>query len=188
MSFSSQVCANVKPEGIRASPNIIDSAKLLGACLFCGVEKFFRPGYQANLVAEWLPSLEGVVEKLENGGKVADVGCGYGASTIVMAKAFPKSSFVGFDFHEPSVDREALFVLTLTGIDVSELHHTFEIVRLDADGGLVESPLELAFQELPRQGVQDNHASASVLSHSRHPKLRRLLGQSFFPPSDTITR
>jgi len=75
------------------------------ACLFCGTEKFFRPGYQANLVSEWLPSLDGVVAKLENGAKVADVGCGHGASTIVMAQAFPKSTFIGFDFHEPSVDR-----------------------------------------------------------------------------------
>jgi SAM-dependent methyltransferase len=74
------------------------------SCLFCGVEKFFRPGYQANIVAEWLPSLEGVVEKLERGAKVADVGCGHGASTLIMAKAFPNSDFVGFDFHEPSIE------------------------------------------------------------------------------------
>ncbi len=73
-------------------------------CLFCGTEKFFRPGYQASLVAEWLPALDGVVEKLENGGKVADVGCGHGASTLVMAQAFPKSEFIGFDFHEPSIE------------------------------------------------------------------------------------
>ncbi|QDS86616.1 tRNA (guanine-N(7)-)-methyltransferase [Rosistilla ulvae] len=75
------------------------------ACLFCGTEKFFRPGYQASLVSEWLPSLDGVIDKLEAGAKVADVGCGHGASTLVMAKAFPKSSFIGFDFHEPSVNR-----------------------------------------------------------------------------------
>ncbi|QDV66832.1 Demethylrebeccamycin-D-glucose O-methyltransferase [Rosistilla carotiformis] len=75
------------------------------ACLFCGTEKFFRPGYQASLVSEWLPSLDGVIDKLEAGAKVADVGCGHGASTLVMAKAFPKSSFIGFDFHEPSVKR-----------------------------------------------------------------------------------
>ncbi len=74
------------------------------SCLFCGVEKFFRPGYQANIVAEWLPALDGVVEKLEQGAKVADVGCGHGASTIIMAKAFPNSDFVGFDFHEPSIE------------------------------------------------------------------------------------
>ena len=72
-------------------------------CLFCGTEKFFRPGYKANLIGEWLPALDGVVEKLERGGKVADVGCGHGASTLVMAEAYPKSTFIGFDFHEPSV-------------------------------------------------------------------------------------
>jgi SAM-dependent methyltransferase len=73
------------------------------SCLFCGTEKFFRPGYRANLVHEWLPKLDGVVAKLERGGKAADVGCGHGASTLVMAEAFPNSTFVGFDFHEPSV-------------------------------------------------------------------------------------
>ena len=72
-------------------------------CLFCGTEKFFRPGYTANLVEQWLPALDGVVEKLERGAKVADVGCGYGASTLVMAKAFPRSTFIGFDFHQGSV-------------------------------------------------------------------------------------
>lgn len=72
-------------------------------CLFCGTEKFFRPGYMANLVAEWLPALDGVVGKLHAGANVADVGCGHGASTLVMAEAFPASSFVGFDFHEASV-------------------------------------------------------------------------------------
>ena len=73
-------------------------------CLFCGVERFFRPGYRAHLVAEWLPSLDGVVEKLERGAKVADVGCGHGASTMIMAQAFPNSHFVGIDFHEASID------------------------------------------------------------------------------------
>lgn len=73
-------------------------------CLFCGTEKFFRPGYAANLVAEWLPVLDGVCEKLKSGAKVADVGCGRGASTMVMAEAYPRSSFVGFDFHDQSID------------------------------------------------------------------------------------
>lgn len=73
-------------------------------CLFCGTEKFFRPGYKANLISEWLPALDGVVEKLQAGGKVADVGCGHGASTLVMAEAFPRSEFIGFDFHEASID------------------------------------------------------------------------------------
>ena len=72
-------------------------------CLFCGTEKFFRPGYKVNLVSQWLPALDGVTEKLERGAKVADVGCGRGASTLVMAKAYPRSSFVGFDFHEESI-------------------------------------------------------------------------------------
>jgi len=73
-------------------------------CLFCGVERFFRPGYKANLVAAWLPALDGVVEKLTRGAKVADVGCGHGASTFIMAAAFPNSEFVGIDFHQGSID------------------------------------------------------------------------------------
>ena len=72
--------------------------------LFEGTERFFRPGYLANLVASWLPSLDGVVGKLEAGARVADIGCGHGASTILMAKAFPASTFVGTDYHEPSVE------------------------------------------------------------------------------------
>ena len=72
-------------------------------CLFCGVERFFRPGYKAHLVAEWLPALEGVAQKLERGAKVADVGCGHGASTMIMAQAFPNSEFVGIDFHDASI-------------------------------------------------------------------------------------
>ena len=69
-------------------------------CLFCAVAKFFRPGYEANLVGSWLPALDGIVEKLERGIRVADVGCGHGLSTVIMAKAFPNSQF---DFHEGSI-------------------------------------------------------------------------------------
>jgi 2-polyprenyl-3-methyl-5-hydroxy-6-metoxy-1,4-benzoquinol methylase len=74
-------------------------------CLFRGTERFFRPGYRAHLVASWLPALDGVVAKLEAGAKVADIGCGAGASTIVMAQAFPNSHFTGFDYHEASIER-----------------------------------------------------------------------------------
>ena len=73
-------------------------------CLFEGTERFFRAGYIANLVGSWLPALDGVIAKLERGAKVADVGCGLGASTILMAQAFPKSTFFGFDSHEASVE------------------------------------------------------------------------------------
>jgi SAM-dependent methyltransferase len=73
-------------------------------CLFCGVAKFFRPSYRAGLVQEWLPALDGVVGKLERGACVADVGCGYGSSTIIMAQAFPQSDFVGYDFHPHSIE------------------------------------------------------------------------------------
>jgi SAM-dependent methyltransferase len=74
-------------------------------CLFRGTERFFRPGYNSNLVGSWLPALDGVVEKLERGADVADVGCGHGASTVLMARAFPKSRFFGFDYHAPSIER-----------------------------------------------------------------------------------
>jgi SAM-dependent methyltransferase len=72
--------------------------------VFHGCEKFFRPGYAANLVSSWIPSLQGVKEKLEAGARVADVGCGKGASTLLMAKAFPKSRFSGFDYHDKSIE------------------------------------------------------------------------------------
>ena len=69
-----------------------------------GCERFFRPGYNANLVSGWLPALDGVVAKLERGALVADVGCGYGASTILMAQAFPNSTFTGSDYHNGSIE------------------------------------------------------------------------------------
>jgi SAM-dependent methyltransferase len=73
--------------------------------LFRGTERFFRPGYRANLVPEWIPALDGVQEKLEAGARVADVGCGHGASTIIMAEAFPNSELFGFDYHDASIGR-----------------------------------------------------------------------------------
>ena len=96
---------------IRAEPRIAENFRTGNGmawgehhhCLFEGTERFFRPNYNANLVANWIPALAGVEAKLRCGGKVADVGCGHGASTILMAQAFPNSRFVGFDFHEPSI-------------------------------------------------------------------------------------
>lgn len=72
--------------------------------LFSGTERFFRPSYSSNLVGAWIPALEGVEAKLKAGARVADIGCGHGASTIIMAKAFPKSTFIGFDNHAPSIE------------------------------------------------------------------------------------
>ena len=73
-------------------------------CLFCATGAFFRPGYVNNIVQAWLPAIDGAVAKLQTGAKVADVGCGVGFSTLLMAEAFPASTFVGFDFHAPSIE------------------------------------------------------------------------------------
>jgi 2-polyprenyl-3-methyl-5-hydroxy-6-metoxy-1,4-benzoquinol methylase len=96
---------------MNAQPRIAEAFKNGGGMLwgehdsdlFVGTERFFRPGYTAHLVNEWIPALTGVEEKLKAGAKVADVGCGHGASTIIMANAFPNSTFYGFDNHEASI-------------------------------------------------------------------------------------
>jgi SAM-dependent methyltransferase len=94
------------------SPKIVEHARSGGGLgwhehvhdVHEGCERFFRPGYNAHLMTEWLPSLDGVVEKLERGALVADIGCGHGASTILMGQAFPNSTFVGSDYHVGSIE------------------------------------------------------------------------------------
>lgn len=90
-------------EGFRTGQGVAwgDSA----GCLFCAVGAFFRPGYVNGIVQAWLPSLEGMIPRLEAGAKVADIGCGVGFSTLLMAEAFPNSQFVGYDFHAPSIEQ-----------------------------------------------------------------------------------
>lgn len=85
-------------------------------CLFCATGAFFRPAYVNNIVQNWIPSLDGVEDKLKSGATVADVGCGVGFSTILMAEAFPNSQFVGYDFHAPSVE-EARIHARAHGVD-----------------------------------------------------------------------
>lgn len=97
---------------VRDAPAIVEAARTgagfgwdrHNSDVHVGCERFFRPGYGANLVSAWLPALDGVVDRLARGATVADVGCGHGASTILMAQAFPASRFVGYDYHRPSVD------------------------------------------------------------------------------------
>ena len=95
--------------------------------LFHGTERFFRPGYAANLVSQWIPALEGVSAVLDRGARVADVGCGHGASTLLMAQAYPQSSFVGFDYHEPSIE-QARATARKAGID-DERRLRFEVAN-----------------------------------------------------------
>jgi SAM-dependent methyltransferase len=104
---------DITEAAFRAIPRITDafrSGRGVGwhehhRCLFCGTERFFRTSYRHHLLSEWLPALDGAVAKLSRGAAVADVGCGHGASTILMAQAFPASRFRGFDYHLPSIEQ-----------------------------------------------------------------------------------
>jgi ubiquinone/menaquinone biosynthesis C-methylase UbiE len=94
-------------------------------CLFSGTERFFRPNYRANLISNWIPALDGVEAKLKSGAHAADIGCGLGTSTVLMAQAYPKSTFVGFDYHPRSIElaREAASKAGVAG------RCTFEIAK-----------------------------------------------------------
>jgi SAM-dependent methyltransferase len=99
-------------------------------CLFDGTERFFRAGYNANLLGSWLPALDGAVERLQAGAKVADVGCGHGASTVLMANAYPNSTFIGYDYHPESV-RVATERAAAAGVK----NATFEFADATSYGG-----------------------------------------------------
>jgi SAM-dependent methyltransferase len=100
--------------------------------LFDGTERFFRPGYVANLVSSWLPALDGVVERLERGATVADIGCGHGASTILLAESYPQSTFTGFDAHPGSIDTARK---RAADAGVADRVH-FEVATADAFSGV----------------------------------------------------
>lgn len=102
-------------------------------CLFCAVGSFFRPGYVNNIVQNWLPSLNGVDAKLKQGAKVADIGCGVGFSTLLMAKAYPASEFVGYDFHGPSIE-EANTHVRVHGLEDRVRFETVPAKEISEDG------------------------------------------------------
>ncbi|HYY97069.1 MAG TPA: class I SAM-dependent methyltransferase [Pyrinomonadaceae bacterium] len=128
----------------RAEPHITKAFKEGGGLLwgdndpdlFVGVERFFRPGYRAHLINEWIPALTGIEEKLKAGALVADVGCGHGASTIIMAQAYPASRFRGFDNHEPSIEQARRRAEEAGVAD----RVTFEVARA---GEIPEGPYDL---------------------------------------------
>ena len=99
--------------------------------LFSGTERFFRPGYQANLLSSWLPALTGVVDRLKDGIRVADVGCGHGATTLLLGEAFPNSTVTGYDYHDASV---ATARARATERDVAD-RVTFEVAGAKDFGG-----------------------------------------------------
>lgn len=129
--------------------------------LFTGTERFFRPGYQANLINAWLPALDGIADRLERGISVADVGCGYGAATVLMGQAYPNSNFVGFDYHDASI-ATARSRAAHAGVDATV---TFEVAgALDFPG---EYDLICLFDCLHDMG--DPVAAARRVRHALRP-------------------
>jgi len=126
--------------------------------LFCGTESFFRTGYRANLVSAWLPALDGVVERLTRGARVADMGCGHGASTILMAQAFPKSSFLGLDYHKASIETARQRAAEQTHRRLRGDH------RYHQPGGQGGKKLDMGREgENPGSVFRDNHVFAQEL-------------------------
>jgi 2-polyprenyl-3-methyl-5-hydroxy-6-metoxy-1,4-benzoquinol methylase len=104
-------------------------------CLFCGTEKFFRPAYARDLIPSWIPSLGDMPARLQAGGTVADLGCGHGCSTILMAKAYPASTFVGFDSHPASIERARVLAAEQDLPNVRfEIATAQDFPRIDGDG------------------------------------------------------
>lgn len=100
-------------------------------CLFHGTERFFRASYNSHLLTSWLPALDGIIDKLKAGARVADVGCGHGASTVLMAQAFPNSEFVGIDYHDKSIE-----TARTRAKDAGVSNARFEVAGADSyDGG-----------------------------------------------------
>ena len=129
------------------------------ANLFFGTERFFRPNYANNLVSSWLPALDGVLQKLAAGATVADVGCGHGASTLLMARAFPKSRFYGFDYHSGSIE----YARHVAGRDGLQDQVTFEVASSKSYPGNGGYDLVTFFDCLHDMG-DPSGAAAHVLS------------------------
>jgi 2-polyprenyl-3-methyl-5-hydroxy-6-metoxy-1,4-benzoquinol methylase len=130
-------------------------------CCFCGTDRFFRPGYAANLVQNWIPALDGVDAKLKAGGKIADIGCGHGSSTVLLAQSYPKATVHGFDFHAPSIE-EAKAKAKAAGVTNVEFH---TVAAKDFPGG--DFDLACIFDALHDMG--DPVGAASHIKQSLKP-------------------
>jgi SAM-dependent methyltransferase len=163
--------------------------------LFSGTERFFRPGYAANLPGSWIPALDGVVDQLRDGARVADVGCGHGASTVVLAQTYPASTFTGFDHHAPSITRARMLAVEAGVADRME----FEVAAADDYPG-AGYDLVCLFDCLHDMGDPAGalrHVRASLaeggtvllvepFAHGRLPDDLNPVGRIFFNASATI--